>query len=306
MFSNREKDMARIWKRRFIILLTAFILLFSATTFIVYANYDYIAFKLFISKFYIYTDTLDKLNKNELKTDVNGNYFKYLDDLAIASVSEKIRELNNDKYTYLYLPEQFQKYKSEEKEEASLSFNKELSSETIYVKITNFSKYTASYLKDNKDTLIKYPNIIIDMRDNYGGDTSALYKMAEMYLPKGATLSTDSLRVLSKTYKASGKKVFDHNKIVILQNKNSASSAENFIAALKDNLPNVTLVGDTTYGKGIGQFTFNLKNGFAFKGTIMKWFTPNGVNIQGSGIKPDIYYNNDDIVYYAQKLIEEK
>jgi len=306
MFSSREKDLGRVWKRRFFILLTAFVLLFSATSFIVYANYDYIAFKLMISKFYIYTDTLDELYKNELHKDTNGNYAKYFDDLAITAVTQKIRALNNDKYTYLYLPEQLQKYKAEEKEEADQSTWRELTPETVYLKITNFSKYTAKYLSDNKDSLSKYHNVIIDMRDNYGGDTDALYKMAGMYLPKGSVMSTDKLTILSKTYRSSGQKVFNQNKIIILQNKNSASSAENFIAALKDNLTNVTLIGDVTYGKGIGQFTMDVKNGFAIKATVMKWFTPNGRNIQGSGIQPDIYYNNEDIVNYALKLIEQK
>jgi len=306
MFSNREKELAHKWKKRFFILLTAFLLLFSATTYIVYANYDYIAFKFFISKFYIYTDTLDELYKKELKEEVKGNYSKYLDDLAITSVAQKIRALNNDKYTYLYLPQQFTNYKTEEKEEADLSFIKELSPDTIYLKLTNFSKYTADYLNSKKDTLSKYSNVIIDMRDNYGGDTSALYKMAGMYLSRGSVMSTDQLTLLSKTYKASGSKVFNHDKIIILQNKNSASSAENFIAALKDNLTNVTLIGDTTFGKGIGQFTLSLKNGYAFKATVMKWFTPNGINIQGNGIKPDIYYSNDDIISYALSKAESK
>jgi Periplasmic protease len=287
-------------------MLAAFVLLFSASTFIVYANYDYIVFKLMISKFYIYTDTLDNLFKNELHKDTRGDYAKYFDDLAITAVTQKIRALNNDKYTYLYLPEQLQKYKAEEKEEAAQSTYKELTPETVYLKITNFSKYTAKYLNDSKDALSKYHNVIIDMRDNYGGDTDALYKMAGLYLPRGSIMSTDKLTLLSKTYRSSAQKVFNHNKIIILQNKNSASSAENFIAALKDNLTNVTLVGDVTYGKGIGQFTMNVKNGFAVKATVMKWFTPNGLNIQGTGIKPDIYYNNEDIINYALTLAEHK
>ena len=75
------------------------------------------------------------------------------------------------------------------------------------------------------------------------------------------------------------------------------------IAALKDNLPNVTLIGEKTFGKGIGQYTLPLKRGFAVKATILQWFTPKGLNIQGNGIEPDIVHTEGDMLEAALDII---
>lgn len=292
------------WKKRFYILLTAFSFVIATLIYIIYSNYNYLNFKYLMSYFYIYTETMDDLYKTELKLDPKSNYFKNFDDFVISVVTKKIREVNKDKYTYLFIPESLEKYKQEEKEEANLSTIKKISDNTVYLKITNFSKYTDSFLKDQKKELSKYSKIIIDMQDNYGGDTKALYHMADSFLPKGKVLSVDKMRFFSKTYKSKNNDDLEYKQIVILQNKNSASSAENFIAALKDNLPNVTTIGEKTFGKGIGQCTLPLKSGYAVKATVMKWFTPGGKNIQNNGISPDIVYTDNDIINYAIKYIE--
>src|SRR5699024_5716695 len=75
--------------------------------------------------------------------------------------------------------------------------------------------------------------------------------------------------------------------LVLLVNENSASAAEIFAGAVKDYEVG-TLVGTTTYGKGIVQQTYQLRDGSAVKLTIAKYYTPNGVNIHGTGIQPDI------------------
>jgi C-terminal processing protease CtpA/Prc len=113
------------------------------------------------------------------------------------------------------------------------------------------------------------------------------------------------MRFFSKTFKAKKDKVLSNKNIIILQDKNTASASENFIAGLKDNLENVLLIGNKTFGKGIGQFTMPLKRGFAVKATTMLWYTPDGINIQGEGISPDIYYNQEDIVDFALKRINQ-
>lgn len=74
---------------------------------------------------------------------------------------------------------------------------------------------------------------------------------------------------------------------MVLVNENSASAAEIFSGAVKDHEVG-TLVGTTTFGKGIVQQTFALGDGSAVKLTTSKYYTPNGVNIQGTGITPDM------------------
>ena len=73
-----------------------------------------------------------------------------------------------------------------------------------------------------------------------------------------------------------------------LVNEYSASASELLCGALKDRGV-AKVVGVTTYGKGIVQTTWSLSDGTAYKMTTGKYYTPNGVNIQGTGIEPDIY-----------------
>ena len=80
---------------------------------------------------------------------------------------------------------------------------------------------------------------------------------------------------------------FKNCPIAVLMNEDSASAAEIFSGAVKDHGVG-TLVGTTTFGKGIVQQTFSLGDGSAVKLTTSRYYTPNGVNIQGTGITPDV------------------
>jgi C-terminal processing protease CtpA/Prc len=289
----------RRYKKGFFTLLIILIIFILVNSIYLYLNYDYLAFKHFISQNYIYTEALDSLYKDELKINVDSKYYKYFDNMVISVITKRIQEINKDPYTYLYRPEQLIKYKEEEKQEALNSKLEVLNNTTAYIHVTNFSTYTKHFLEKNIATIKEYPNLIIDLRDNYGGDVFAMNAMASFFLPKGSIISIDKMRLFSKTFTAKKTKVLTKNNIVILQNKNTASASESFIAALKGNLKNVVLVGDTTFGKGIGQFTLPLKRGFAVKATTMLWFTPEKINIQGEGIKPDISYNHNDIIEFV-------
>lgn len=298
-----EEQIARM-KKRYLAVLAVLGLVIILLGCFIYLNYDYIAFKHFITSFYFDTEALDELYKSRLGRDVDGRYYKYFDDLAISLITKGIREIKNDRYTYLYTPESYRKYLNEEKEEAEQSEIKVLTDKTAMLKLTNFSKYTGKFVKDNQALLKKYPNLIIDLRDNYGGDIDVMAFISDLFLPKGSIIATDKLRMLNWVYKAKRPKMMDFEKIYILQNKNSASASENFISALKDNLSNVNLIGENTYGKGIGQYTLQIKRGFAVKATILSWYTPKGINIHNKGIEPDIRYDKEDIVQYALDMIE--
>jgi len=75
--------------------------------------------------------------------------------------------------------------------------------------------------------------------------------------------------------------------VAILVNGNSASASEVFSGAMKD-YKVATLVGTNTFGKGIVQSIVPFEDGTAMKVTVSKYYTPNGVNIHGTGIKPDV------------------
>lgn len=80
--------------------------------------------------------------------------------------------------------------------------------------------------------------------------------------------------------------------LVILINGNSASASEILAGAVKDHKIGV-LVGETTFGKGLVQRTFEMVDGSAVKVTISKYYTPNGNYIHSIGIEPDVYVEQD-------------
>lgn len=292
-------DLLKRYKKRFHAVTVILIAFIALTAFYLYLNYDYLAFKHFITSSYIYTETLDEIFKKELAADVKGRYFSNFDNLVIAVTTNRIRQEKGDKYTYLYTPSGLQESKQLEKEEAALTEVKILDDNTVYLNLTNFSKYTDKFMTDNLSLLQSRPNIIIDLRDNRGGDIDVMVNISSMFLPKKTVIATDHFRWLDIVYRSKKDQPLKYDKIIILQNQNSASSSENMIAALKDNLDNVELIGTKTFGKGIGQFTLDLKRGYAVKATILKWYTPKGANIQGKGIDPDIEYTGDDILKFA-------
>ena len=290
-------------KRRFYIVLSLLLFFITLTGIYIYLNYDYLAFKHFIAGNYIYTGALDDIYRKELNTDVKGRYYKYFDDMVISVVTKRIRDENKDRYTYLFTPGSLNEYLQSEKQEAGRTELKVLDNSTLYLKLTNFSTYTRKFMEDNLKTLKSRPDIIIDLRDDPGGDIDVMVDISSLFLPKKTIIATDRLRLLNYIYKSKKSKPLDYRKIMILQNENTASASENMIAALRDNLNNVTLIGGKTFGKGIGQFTLPLKGGYAVKATILEWYTPKGVNIQGNGIDPDIPYDGDDIVSFAQEKL---
>ena len=93
--------------------------------------------------------------------------------------------------------------------------------------------------------------------------------------------------------------------MVVLINEYSASASEIFAGAIKD-YEWGTLVGTTTYGKGIVQRLFSLGDGTAVKLTVAKYYTPNGNNIHGIGIVPDVEVELAEDVYEDGILSEEE
>ena len=277
-------------------ILVAFVLI---TALQLYFNFDYLVFKHFITGGYIYTETLDELYKEYLDKDPGGRYFNDFDNLVIAITTQRIRAQKGDKYTYLYTPKRLQESLQYDKEEAEQSEIKILSDSTIYLKLTNFTIYTQRFMEENLEKLGSRPNIIIDLQGNRGGEINVMANISSMFLPKKAVIATDHYRVMDHVFRSNKDQPLKYNKIIILQDENSASAAENMIAALNDNLGNVELIGTETFGKGIGQFTVPLRRGYAVKATTIKWMTPAGINIQGDGIDPEVEYTGDDIIQFA-------
>ena len=157
-----------------------------------------------------------------------------------------------------------------------------------YIQITEFDLVTTKQFETayNQAKTDGMKGLIIDLRSNPGGNLSTVCDIARMILPKGMIVYTEDKYGEREEYTCKG-----DNKItvplVVLTNGYSASASEILAGAVKDYKIG-TLVGTTTFGKGIVQKVINLSDGSAVKLTVSSYFTPNGNNIHGIGIAPDV------------------
>lgn len=128
--------------------------------------------------------------------------------------------------------------------------------------------------------------LIIDVRYNPGGMVTAVVQILDDILPEGTVVYTEDKNGNRQDYTSSGDTYLDYP-LAVLINGESASASEILAGAVKD-YQYGTLIGTTTFGKGIVQTIFPLEDGDAVKLTTAKYFTPNGNYIHGVGIEPDI------------------
>ena len=132
--------------------------------------------------------------------------------------------------------------------------------------------------------------LVIDLRDNPGGDFDAVCKIADKLLPEGLITYTEDKNGERKDVKSDAEEV--DVPIAVLINGGSASASEVLTGALKDN-GKATVVGTKSYGKGIVQNIYNFNDGSGMSVTTARYYTPSGVCIHGIGIEPDVVVETD-------------
>ena len=131
-------------------------------------------------------------------------------------------------------------------------------------------------------------SLIIDVRNNGGGIVDESLDIAEMMTDKGQTLLIESDKNGEEEIIKSEKDKTITMPIVLLVNEYSASASEILAGILKEDVDNCTLIGNTTYGKGVIQTLYPLTDGSGIKITTNEYFTPNHNKINKIGIEPDI------------------
>lgn len=131
-------------------------------------------------------------------------------------------------------------------------------------------------------------SLIIDVRNNGGGIVDESLDIAEMMTDKGQTLLIESDKNGEEEVIKSEKDKTITMPIVLLVNEYSASASEILAGILKEDVDNCTLIGNTTYGKGVIQTLYPLTDGSGIKITTNEYFTPNHNKINKIGIEPDI------------------
>lgn len=157
-----------------------------------------------------------------------------------------------------------------------------------YIAISSFDEDTADDFH-NKFVELKNQGIkslIIDLRNNGGGLVEEALKIADYIVPKGKELLITVDKDGKEEIEKSAEDVLIDMPIVVLVNGNTASSSEILAGALKD-LKEATIVGKTTYGKGVIQQFLTLADGSGLKVTTHEYYTPNRNKINGVGIEPD-------------------
>lgn len=163
-----------------------------------------------------------------------------------------------------------------------------LDDETGYIRISEFSEVTSNQYKkafeDLQDKGMK--KLVVDLRDNPGGLLTAVCDVLRQILPEGLIVYTEDKNGKKEEEKCDGKSELAMP-LAVLVNGGSASASEIFAGAVKD-YGIGTIVGTTTYGKGVVQTIQPLSDGSAVKITIAKYFTPKGNDINKKGIAPDV------------------
>jgi carboxyl-terminal processing protease len=126
--------------------------------------------------------------------------------------------------------------------------------------------------------------IVLDLRSNGGGLVEEARLIASIFIEKGTIVSTRGRTQPSETLTATGGAISPSIPVVVLVDSNTASAAEIVTAALQDH-HRATVVGTHTFGKGVFQEEEPLSNGGALDITVGEYFTPNGRNLGGGGVK---------------------
>ena len=190
-------------------------------------------------------------------------------------------------------------YRGEDREENTLTAVREkIQSQTVehemkedkigYISVQGFEDVTYEQFKSALEDLEAQgmEGLVIDLRNNPGGNLDTVVEMLKLILPEGRIVSIKDKYGNEETYDCDGKHEFQ-KPLAVLVNGYSASASEIFAGAVKD-YGIGTLVGTTTYGKGIVQELFSFEDDTMIKITTAEYFTPSGENIHKKGIQPDV------------------
>lgn len=161
-----------------------------------------------------------------------------------------------------------------------------LEDEIAYIKLSRFSGNTYEQFMQSLESMIENNqqlDLVIDLRDNPGGYLpEAVSILSQLFSEKGKLLCyTEGLNRKRSEYHSTGKTFYNIGKIVVLINEYSASGSEILAGAIQD-WDRGIIIGQPSYGKGLVQEIFPLKNGGALRLTVAKYFTPSGRLIQKS------------------------
>ncbi|MBN1320658.1 MAG: S41 family peptidase [Thermoleophilia bacterium] len=166
--------------------------------------------------------------------------------------------------------------------------------EVAHISFFTFSEGSADELRSEVRNAVEVDGvdaIILDLRSNGGGLLNEAVDVASIFISKGTIVSTEGIHSPEQVYEATGD-AFAQVPLYVLTNEYTASASEIVSGALQD-YGRATLVGETTFGKGLVQSIVELSNGGALKVTSAVYLTPEGRDINKTGITPDVQAPDD-------------
>ena len=221
-------------------------------------------------------------------------------------------EVNGESVSGMELSEVVDKVKNSQDQVAHLTIAREGESEYLEIDVhleeVNIPVVQSEMLEDNIGYIALYEfteqtepqymeafealkdqgmeRLIIDVRNNPGGLLTSVCDILEDILPEGLIVYTEDKNGEREEYTCAGENELDIP-LAVLVNGNSASASEIFAGAIQD-YSKGTIVGTTTFGKGIVQSLIPFNDGSAIKTTTAKYYTPSGKCIHGTGIQPEV------------------
>ena len=158
-----------------------------------------------------------------------------------------------------------------------------------YLRVRSFGPGVTSVFESLYNTISdESDSLIIDLRSNPGGYLNEAINLAELFLDAKKPIVNVKYNNVTETKSTKTPASIKPRKIAVLINKGSASASEILAAALKENLNNVVVIGETSFGKGTVQELINYRDNSALKLTIAEWLSPTLKKINKFGITPDI------------------
>jgi carboxyl-terminal processing protease len=165
-----------------------------------------------------------------------------------------------------------------------------------YLRLTAFTANSGQELRQDAESVLRQgaQGLILDLRENGGGLLNQAVNIASIFIPNGTIVTTRGRSQPTQVYLAQKNALAPTLPMAVLVDRDTASSAEIVTGALKDH-GRAVVVGTRTYGKGVFQEIMPMSGGGALDITVGEYFTPNGQNLggggvrEGRGIKPNIY-----------------
>ncbi|MFO7917004.1 MAG: S41 family peptidase [Anaerolineae bacterium] len=175
--------------------------------------------------------------------------------------------------------------------------------DVAYLRLTEFNAASKERVRDTLKELLREDPIglVFDLRANPGGYLNAAVEVASEFLPKDTLLLTEQVQGKDEIeYRVKQTGMATEIPLVVLIDEGSASAAEIVAGSIRDS-GRGTLIGEQTFGKGSVQNSHTLQDGSSVRVTVARWYLPDGQNLDGEGITPDI-----QVPLTAEDATEEK